>query len=482
VELREYSRAVRRHWLLILLTIGVSVGATAALTAQAAPEYRASTVLFVSSEGASPDALAQRLQSYVALVNGPRVADAVADDIGRPLTAAQADAKIEAQVEPGTVLLTITAVDASPDLAREIATAAAAELAALAKELEPARPEATAPVTITVAQAAESSPIPGNLPRNLVFAAALGALLAAAVTAAREALNPQISSDDDLRRFAGVATVAEIPRDSAAGSSPAVLGQRPDEPRAEALRALRTRLRTLAPPSGPVSFLLTASGRGEGTTLTACGLAKVLTEDGSRVALVDADLRSPGVHRYLDLAAEPGLSEVLAGHTSVEDVMRESVNPRLWVLPAGAVPPNPGELLAAPAMAEALRILEKGFDVVVVDAPPVLAAADAAVLSALTSRVLLVVGSERTPLQQVNRAAEILSTVEAQFVGAVLNAAPRRSRRPRPERTAEVAAFASEAGTSSVALAAPISPATHVNGASMVSNDLGRHWGRVPLG
>src|SRR5207247_8544777 len=118
------------------------------------------------AEGGS-DLKQQRLNSYVTLVKGPRIAQAVVDRLHLPMSTKQMQAKISAEVEPGTLLLVVTATDRSPSLARDIVTAAAAELVALAQELEPARPAAAAPtVTIAVAPVAVASRSPAPLPAN----------------------------------------------------------------------------------------------------------------------------------------------------------------------------------------------------------------------------------------------------------------------------------------------------------------------------
>jgi tyrosine-protein kinase len=187
-----------------------------------------------------------------------------------------------------------------------------------------------------------------------------------------------------------------------------------------------------------VSLLVTSSVPREGTTAIACGLAIAMAETGSQVVLVDANLREPGVASYLALDATTGLADVLAGFTGVDEVLRDWGGGRMKVLPAGYPAVDPGELLAAPALAQTIGVLEDRFDVVLIDAPPLLSTADAAVLSKLTSSTMLVVRAGRTRTEQVERAVAILHGVGARIVGGVLNALPKKLpgaspwRRPEP--------------------------------------------------
>jgi capsular exopolysaccharide synthesis family protein len=463
LELREYARAVRRRWRLICAAVALTVAVTAGLTLNAPRTYRSSTVLFVAVTlgDNGPDAKVNRLNSYVALLTGPRIAEAVKAQLRLPSTVQQTQRKITAEVQPTTDLLVVTATDRSAARAASIATAAGDKLIALVRELEPPRadpsvprpdanaaPVMVAPVTITVAQPAVTTRTPGQLPRNLGFAVVLGLLIGAAGTAVRESVHTTVSSERDLRRFPGLETVGVISLEREARVKGFGRGQHPDKALAEAFRKLRTRLPGQGRPEqavAPACLLLTSPVPRAGTTATACGLAIALAETGSRVVLVDANLRGPGIGTYLAVDTVKGLADVLAGSATVGDVLCDWGNGRLQVLPAGCPLGDPGELLAAPALADTIRTLTVNFDVVIIDAPPILSVADAAVLTALTSGVLLVVRAGKTRTEQVERSVAILRGVGAPLVGAVLNALPRklrgeaswgRANQPEPSRQA----------------------------------------------
>jgi capsular exopolysaccharide synthesis family protein len=421
MELRAYVRACRRRWLWLLIPVLVAAGIGAGLTLTAKPAYKSTMILFVSAGTGDPDSEARRLNSYIALLPGPRVAQGVVAEIGPEVSAAQVRKSLSAQVSEGTDLLEIAATDPSAARSREIVTTAAAVLVVVAKQIAPANPDGAPAPSISILQDAETARQPSGVATNAGFAAVLGLLIGAVAVAVREASGKTVAEEEDLRRL-GLGTVGVISLDGRGGH--------PDQALAEAFRRLRSLLPGVTDghagsPRGR-SLMLAGSGRKEGTTAVTCGLAIAMAETGARVVLVDANLRTPGVGRYLSLDPAPGLAEVLAGAAKVPDVLRESLNGRLTVLPAGEQTPDPGGLLASPRLTATVRTLTERFDVVLVDAPPLNGPADAAVLGKVTDSALLVVRANKTRTADVERSLELLEKIGAKVAGAVLNALPRK--------------------------------------------------------
>jgi capsular exopolysaccharide synthesis family protein len=414
VELREYVRACRRRWPWLLVPVLIAAALAAGLSLSSPPAYRSSMVLFITTGSGDPDAKASRLNSYIALLTGPRVAATVVSKLGPPLTAEQVQASLSAQVQDGTDLLVVTAKDPDAAASKRIVTSATTALVGLAKQLDP--PSAAAgsggpAPQVTIAQDAVTTREPSNLVRNLGFSAVLGLLIGAIAVAVRQAARKTVSEEEDLRRLGlGAVGVIEIGRSSGP----------PGEAIAEAFR----RLRSVLPETR--SLMLAGSHPKEGTTAVACGLAIAMAETGARVVLVDANLRTPGVGRYLSLDPGPGLADVLAGRASVREVLRDSLDGRLTVVPCGESASDPGVLLASPRLGAAVRALSEIFDVVLVDAPPLHGVADGVVLSKVTDSSLLVVRANRTPVTDVERSKDLLERVGATLAGAVLNALPRK--------------------------------------------------------
>ncbi len=167
---------------------------------------------------------------------------------------------------------------------------------------------------------------------------------------------------------------------------------------------------------GRASFVVTSSIPSEGKTSTTINVAIALADAGKRVALLDADLRKPKVAEYLGIEGGAGLTDVLIGRANVNEVMLPWGTRSLYVLPAGKIPPNPSELLGSTQMSSLLAMLEREFDVVLCDAPPLLPVTDAAILARATSGALMVVAAGRTTKHQLAGATEALRTVDANWL------------------------------------------------------------------
>jgi capsular exopolysaccharide synthesis family protein len=198
---------------------------------------------------------------------------------------------------------------------------------------------------------------------------------------------------------------------------------RPQSQMAESYRALRTSLLLTSLGAPPKTILVTSALPREGKTTTSVNTAIVLAQKGTRVLLIDADLRRPSIHKALGLGPRVGLSNVLTGGATLQQaVARSPMLPNLFVLPAGTPPPNPAELMASSQMFDLLAELREQYDHVVVDTPPTLSVTDAVVLSTRADAVVLVIRSSQTTKPALRRARDILAQVNARVAGVLLNA------------------------------------------------------------
>jgi capsular exopolysaccharide synthesis family protein len=189
----------------------------------------------------------------------------------------------------------------------------------------------------------------------------------------------------------------------------------------EAYRVLRTNLRFVSVDRPVRTITITSALPGDGKTLTTANLGIALAMDGVRVALVDADLRHPMLHRLLGVQRGCGLTSVLTREATLDEALTFTPLENLSVLPAGPVPPNPTELVSTQALANLHEELLGRVDMVLMDTPPVLAAADAALTAARCDGVLLVVRAGVTDRRLALRAREALENVHARVLGAVLS-------------------------------------------------------------
>jgi capsular exopolysaccharide synthesis family protein len=205
------------------------------------------------------------------------------------------------------------------------------------------------------------------------------------------------------------------------GDTTPLLGQNAAANFSEAFRAIRTNVLFSTAKPGCRTLVVTSTAPGEGKTVTAANLAIALAQAGQRVLLIDADMRRPRVHELFKESQDPGLSNVLVGNAKVSDAVHDGPLTGLSVLAGGHCPPNPSELLGSRRFADLIRALERHFEWIIVDTPPVMAVTDACVVAHLAEGVLFVVGAEMAGRQAIKAAIEQLERVDARFVGVVLN-------------------------------------------------------------
>ncbi len=190
----------------------------------------------------------------------------------------------------------------------------------------------------------------------------------------------------------------------------------------EAYKSLRTNLKFVSVSGDYKKIAVTSSIPGEGKSNVAINLAISLAEDGSKVLVVDCDLRKPVIHKYLRISQRgKGLTSILSGETSVEEVTKNFTDIGVSVICAGAVPPNPAEIMASKKMQEFIEKVEDKYDYIIFDTPPVSVVTDAAVLSRYVDGILLVVRQKFVTTETAKIALKNLQAVNANVIGTVLN-------------------------------------------------------------
>ena len=434
MDLREYLRILRRNWLIVATATLVGLLIGGAVSVLAKPTYTAETQLFVAIQNSgSVQELQQgntftqaRVQSYVKTVTTPIVLQPVIDDLGLDTTAGELSSRVEATSDLNTVLITISVVDTSPVQAAAIAQGAASSLVRAVETLEKPRGEGSSPVSLSIITPASAPETPSspNTRLNLVLGLLLG--LAGGVGAAllRATLDNRIRSELDLRAVTDLPLLGGITFDQDAVKKPLLSQAAPQSPRAESFRQLRTNLQFANLSGRAKSLLVTSSLPGEGKSTTAINLAFALAQAGQTVCLVDADLRRPMVDDYLGLERNAGLTTALLGSADVNDLLQPWGEDELYVLTSGQIPPNPSELLGSEEMQNLLAALEHAFDVVIVDAPPLLPVTDSAVLAQHVGGVVIVVGSQKARHQDLQRSLGALELVDSNILGIVMNRLP----------------------------------------------------------
>ncbi len=432
MDLVRQLRLVRRNWWIVLLTLMVSLGVTALVTVRAQPRYLATVTFFVTtpSQGVT-DAyqgslfLQQRVKSYEELLTSDRLAQSVVTDDQLGLTAEQVQRRITTSTEAGTVLLRASVTDTDQTRALRVTEAVSARFVELVNKVE-TRPDGTpGPIKIEVIGGPRVSPSPVSPQpvRNALIGTLLGLLAGTGLAILRGMADVRLRDAAALRRVTGSPLLGEIPFDPDARTAPLIVGAAATSARAESIRKLRTNLRFVDAHEPARVIAVTSALQGEGKTTLSCNLAIALAEAGWRVLLVDADLRRSKIGDYLGIDSAVGLTDVLLGDVHVGDVVQRWGDKSLLVLPSGATPPNPSELLGSKAMADLLLALRESADIVLIDTAPLLAVTDGVVVAVQADGALLISQQGRTARTQVAAAARALGAVSVRLLGCVLNMA-----------------------------------------------------------
>ncbi|PKR77821.1 capsular biosynthesis protein [Halalkalibacillus sediminis] len=195
----------------------------------------------------------------------------------------------------------------------------------------------------------------------------------------------------------------------------------PKSPISEQFRTLRTNLQFASVDNELRSMIVTSTAPEEGKSITSANLAIVYAQQGLKVLFVDADLRKPTMHYTFRLSNTSGLSSLLIGKQSLDEVVEHDHIANLDLLPSGPIPPNPSELIGSRRMSRFIEEATKTYDLVLFDTPPVVAVTDAQLLANYVDGALLVIRSGQTNKQVAVKAKELLDQANANILGTVLN-------------------------------------------------------------
>lgn len=271
---------------------------------------------------------------------------------------------------------------------------------------------------------------------NVFLGMIFGTLLGIGAAILMEYVDNTLKTPDDVRDVLGTPVMGLIPshdiikqpkRDPDATDTQLdaalITANVPLSPIAESYRELRTGLLLATPGHPPRDIAITSCQPSEGKTTTALNLAIALAQLGRRVLVVDTDLRRPRCHQVLEVYANQGVSNFLAGMDDIDALVQDTGVERLQILPAGPVPPNPAELLDSPRFAELVsRLREHGYDHVIYDSPPVLSVVDPLLIGRHTDGTVLVIRSAYTKRETGRLGAEKLVGGRVNLLGVVLNA------------------------------------------------------------
>lgn len=314
----------------------------------------------------------------------------------------------------------------------EVSTTLYTNLVNTSQQLRVSKAGTVGDVRIIDSAAAAREPVGMKKPAALAIAGLLGLIASLALVWVKRSLRVMVEQPETIEAKLGLPVYATIPHSSdeveiekraKGGKGPGELlaVSKPEDDAIESLRGLRTTIHFALMDTQHNSLLITGPSPGLGKSFISKNLGAVLAQAGQRVVIVDADLRKGHINKEFGLRRETGISEYVAGSVRLEDIVKPTSVPNLWVVTTGQIPPNPSELLMHLRFEGLLEQLGQQFDTLIVDAPPILAVSDAAIIGRHTGATLMVARAGCHPIAELEQSVRRLNHAGVQVKGFVFN-------------------------------------------------------------
>jgi len=440
MELRDYLRVLRAHWLgialLLVLSVAVALGISflqpRLYTAEASGFVRASAEVSATSGALAADQLARnRVTSFVDMGSWRSVAEYTIDELDLDTTPDRLVQQVSVTNPLDTVIIRVEAQAPSPEAARDLAETWIRGMAREIDRTDGDGREGSAAVGLYAGDSARlpTAPSSPNLRLNIALGLLAGLALGLAYAAVRHVLDRRVHDPRDIERVSGIPVIGTLPMDRTLSGGRRILSLDDTgdsaSPLAEALRTLRTNVQFMDVDNPPRSIVVTSPLPGDGKSTLASNLAVTLAAAGQHVVLVDADLRRPMATEIFQLPDAGGLTDVLSGRAEIGDVVH-TVDPQgnLAVLTAGRIPPNPSEVVGSQRMRDLIATLSE-HALVVIDSPPIIPVTDAASLTTAADGAIIVLTAGKTTYEMLEKARTNLDRAHARTLGIVVNRVPR---------------------------------------------------------
>lgn len=379
-----------------------------------------------------------KVKSYVDVGTWRAVGEHARAELGLEVSPERLVQRVEVSNPVDTVVIKVDARGASPEEARDLASAWIRGMQTEIEKIESGGTGIDPSITLVTADSARlpQSPSSPNVPLALTVGAFVGLVVGVGYALLRFTLDRRIRSAEGVERETGLNVVGAIPEEKSFTADNRLIpfdGANTSSSKnvhlyavSEAVRELRTNIQFMDVDSPPRILVITSPLPGEGKSTTAANLAITLSASGQPVVLIDGDLRRPMVATIFHLIGDAGLTDILAGRATVDDVAQPvGRTGALRVIAAGKIPPNPSEILGSQRMRDLLHTLSEDA-VVIIDAPPLIPVTDAAVLSNRTDGAIIVTTVGRTTFDALKKAQQNLERAGGRALGVVLNRVPRK--------------------------------------------------------
>jgi succinoglycan biosynthesis transport protein ExoP len=430
MELHDCLRILRKRATLIVVATMLSAGAALITSLATTPVYQGTTKLFVVAKtdpgGGTASAyegalLSQQLvKSFAQIIESRATAEAALRLDPQPFTARQLQAKIHAKPAAETLLIDLSVEDTDPARAKRLANNVARAFISAVPEFQSG---SALRVSLVEPALTPIAPVRPRTRLNVILGLMLGVVIGVGFAFLREFLDRSVKTPEELEIAAGAPVVGTIPPFKA-GKQPIPVAGQPRTSAAEAFRKLRTNFAFLGVDRESLCCVVTSPAAADGKSTVAANLAIALAQAGQRVALIDADLRKPTLHKLFRVQPRVGTTTVLLDQAGVHDAI-QYLGPDLpAVLASGQLPPNPSELLGTRRMEELVAELRAAYEVVLIDCAPLLPVTDPMVVSRFADGILLIAKAGTTTRDQALAARAACAKAGAKIFGVVLNATP----------------------------------------------------------
>jgi capsular exopolysaccharide synthesis family protein len=271
---------------------------------------------------------------------------------------------------------------------------------------------------VTVTDPAEPSKTPAkpNKTLNIILGLVFGLVMGVGLAFFIEYLDTSVKTIDDVERIFQAPVLGVIPQNVGY-----LIDEGPESKYAEAYRVLRTNILFSRKNDQSNTVVVVSAGAGEGKSTTTLNLATIFAQAGSRVLVVDSDLRRPTLHKHMRVPNNLGLTNYLLKQNTLPEVVQTTAVPTLHFMPSGKLPNSSLGILGSGPMKEMIAELKQRYDFIFFDSPPILGVSDASVLASEVDLVIQVIQYRRYPQPMNIRAKQMIEKVGGNFVGIVLN-------------------------------------------------------------
>ena len=437
ITLMDLLKIIRKHLPTMIIAFVIVVAAVSAYTFLAPPKYTA-TAQAMATYNASQDGesisqqstggtyISNQITSYPTLAATEKVLKPVINELGLDETVDDLAGQITVTNPTNTAFVNIAAVDGDPKQAADIANAVAESLkTVIENDLYTGD---TSPVKVSIVQKAQT-PLTKSSPKTVLYLAVgvvLGLIVGVFAALIKDLLNTRVEEPSDVRGVVRASSLGSVPVDDSLESKRPVLVSQPNGAIAEEFRRIHTNidfLQTDRTEGVGQLLVITSAQPSEGKTTMAINTAVALAEDGTKVLLIDADLRHPSVAHHLGIEGAAGLAHVLSGQMGPKDVVQSYWKTNLHILPGGKRPANAGVLLNSETMKLMVEQALTQYDYVIIDTAPLTVSNDGAVFGRWAKGLLLVVSRNVCEKKSLQEAADTLATAQVPVLGFIFNRA-----------------------------------------------------------